>query len=356
MFSKSRAVATIDHNGTPSNHRAANLPTVADERKLPGPVVGAVRQLLLCYQTGGAANERDYDVVVSVYMEIVARFPPLVAEMAVKRLLVKNPRNPFRPSPQDVHDAMAKMMKSWEESVFSYLTTDSWIDWTRDETIFMKEIGAPPLHPGCLIPDDIQRSFIKCFIDNGICHSRLLNGIDFDTRDQVDWPKLTDEVFDRWPVDLLKASGKHDEIIAARAARKANIAEARAEREKEQARQEAHCAAVRKANEELEARQAAAEVERQQKRNEEDRKLAEIEKHVDVAAAITRMDEARKARAPKKLETAYRDYVEALQEQGIPGGPARRPDRSPRLDPPRRESALPFSAGEYAQQLVDEIS
>ena len=136
-------------------------PTPATNRRVPpainsGPITEGLKDLLVGF---AAPSQGDEDKVrlVQLYAEAVCRYEPAIAEAAINRLKFHNPRNPFRPSPQDLFECCKKVENAWHCAVAAYFLDDArWGDvvWLRNEGGI--DLGSvPALTPGCIVPDAI---------------------------------------------------------------------------------------------------------------------------------------------------------------------------------------------------------
>jgi hypothetical protein len=114
-------------------------------------VVSGIGDLLISFASQ-AQGDTDVRRLLEIYVEATKHVHRVVAEEAVKSLLYDNPRNPFRPSPQDVYERCSKVLGQARKAVEDWFLGNEWqsIRWPE-------KWGGAPLTPDCMLPG----SFIK---------------------------------------------------------------------------------------------------------------------------------------------------------------------------------------------------
>src|SRR5690349_20018765 len=86
---------------------------------VPVQVTNAIRDLMVSFasQVQDTADSRR---LFEIFVEATKHVHRAVAEEAVKSLLFDNPRNPYRPSPQDVYERCNKINSRWAGTVRNY--------------------------------------------------------------------------------------------------------------------------------------------------------------------------------------------------------------------------------------------
>jgi hypothetical protein len=135
------AAAALVAAGAPDN------PIVA----LPASIASGMKDLMIAF---AAPNRDDADTLrlLQIYAKAISQFDVAVAESALSHLQFHNPRNPFRPTPQDVFEACEATRDRWSIALQLYFLGDD--DWKSD-------LGSAPLTPGCIIPDELVTATLK---------------------------------------------------------------------------------------------------------------------------------------------------------------------------------------------------
>lgn len=79
-------------------------------------VFAGIGDVLIAFPAGPTRSDDDMDRLVEIYAEIVSEFDLAVVAHTLKQLLRHNPRNPFRPSPQDVYEACNATISGWRKA------------------------------------------------------------------------------------------------------------------------------------------------------------------------------------------------------------------------------------------------
>ncbi len=158
---------------------------------LPPAVKEGLKDLLVCFASQPQGDD-DKVRLARNYGEAVSGFDPVVAAEAIGRLKLHNPRNPFRPSPQDVYECCCLIMKTWQDSVVSHFIRGvPWADRSdRMDFVFIgQERGrgmrgtrwvplgsSPPLSDGCIIPDALVLDFLSDYLSGVAADSLAESG------------------------------------------------------------------------------------------------------------------------------------------------------------------------------------
>jgi hypothetical protein len=156
-FARGRALARVS---------AANLPPA---------IASGIFDVLTAFPAGPKLEDADKKRLVRIYCEAVTEFPPAVSECALRWLKLHNPRNPFRPTPQDVYEACKTAMGRWQDRVVAYFASAKpehshwpWQDYSHYVKGCGAEWGPPPFTPGCLIPNALVKEFLRQHLGRGL--------------------------------------------------------------------------------------------------------------------------------------------------------------------------------------------
>jgi hypothetical protein len=186
---------------------------------LPPSVAGGIEDLMVAF-AAPTRDDEDTRRLLRIYVEAVSQFDVAIAESALRDLKFHNPRNPFRPTPQDVFEACEATAKKWSFAVEFYFLGDD--DWRSDL------LGSAPLTAGCVIPDRIVKATLKAALhamnasvyrrDDYMCNMRL---------DRI--TKIPEEVF---------AEGQREEMMRMVASREEHYRRNAQENARQKAEQE----------------------------------------------------------------------------------------------------------------------
>ena len=140
----------------PFKSQPQEVAPVTGRELLPKAVDNGLKDLMIGFAAPAQVDD-DKVRLVRLYHEAISDFDPAIAAAAIRRLKFHNPRNPFRPSPQDLFECCNKVQNAWNRAVAAYFLDDCrWgeVVWRRNEGGI--DLGSvPPLMPGCIIPDAI---------------------------------------------------------------------------------------------------------------------------------------------------------------------------------------------------------
>ena len=176
---------------TKSTPGVVALPSIVSGEfaSLPGSVQKAIVKLDLAYPAGvGNLCERENELRREVYAEAIEGFPVVVARGALKHLLLKNPRNPFAPTPQDVHELCIKFQQKFVDALVRYMLGNNWA-----APEFAGGCPAPGT-PGHPLPMERVRELARGTLAWGLALSRY--GLD-DNWDDEAFNRIHPEMFDR---------------------------------------------------------------------------------------------------------------------------------------------------------------
>src|SRR5262249_20261307 len=125
----------------------------------PGSVPKTISEGILDVMTAFAAkDEADTDKMrlMRVYVEAAEGFDESVVAATLRHLKFHNPRNPWRPTPQDVYERCKKTVGAWEHKV----TEHFFCTWEVD----YQAIGGVPLSPECIVPSAMVIKFLKDYL------------------------------------------------------------------------------------------------------------------------------------------------------------------------------------------------
>jgi hypothetical protein len=139
---------------------------------LPPAIANGILDVLTAFAAGPQQADADKKRLVRIYEEAVVGLEAAVAEHAIGWLKLHNPRNPFRPTPQDVYETCEKLAKEWRQRVLHHFvgrgsTSAPW-GLCQGRTYGLEfPWGAEPFAPGCPIPDAVAKSFLRDYLGHG---------------------------------------------------------------------------------------------------------------------------------------------------------------------------------------------
>src|SRR4051812_42129609 len=82
---------------------------------LPSEIANGIFDLLTAFATGARQEDAEKMRLLRIYGESIAGYDVAIALHALGWLLLHNPRNPYRPTPQDVHETCQNLIKEWRK-------------------------------------------------------------------------------------------------------------------------------------------------------------------------------------------------------------------------------------------------
>jgi hypothetical protein len=139
--------------------RPETLPATAPVGKMPAVIIEGIKDLMVSFASQ-AQGDGDTLRLLRVYGVAVTQFHPTVVAHALNWLKFHNPRNPFRPWPQDVFEQCQKTSAEWGRHVVDYFTYSyEWQGWPS-------YLGSPPLQKDCLLPDVWVKDHITRYLES----------------------------------------------------------------------------------------------------------------------------------------------------------------------------------------------
>lgn len=148
-----------------TTHNSAQSVAKVSAANLPLPISSGIFDLLAAFAAGPNQDDADKKRLLRIYAEAVAGFPAAVAERAIRRLKLRNPRNPFRPTPQDVFEACEWTAKVWRDRVLAYFTSrdPKYTTWGWEDGRG-PEWGSAPFSEGSLIPAGLVHAILCAYL------------------------------------------------------------------------------------------------------------------------------------------------------------------------------------------------
>lgn len=131
---------------------------------LPAALQEGIKDLIAAFQAGaGGVSDAERTRTLKIYRKALDGFPEAVAAYALNWLLMHNPRNPFPPSPQDVHEMCRKVESAWASRVLAYFFER--VPWGQkfsfaDMGSAALPHGGAPGQPDCLIPEALIARYV----------------------------------------------------------------------------------------------------------------------------------------------------------------------------------------------------
>lgn len=308
----------------------ATLPAQISSGNLPAPIKAGIMDLLTAF--GGVTHE-DADKVrlMRLYGEAIGGMNGAAANYAICWLKFHNPRNPFRPTPQDVYETVERVERTWRERVIGHFTSTQDKRYTEWGTYTLPmpgnkdfDWGPPPLTTGCHVPDSFVENTLREWLDAGSCRVPSLVA-------------LGRERLMRIPPQCFCGDQKEQALATIR-----EIEERKAEAE----RLEAYLATldpelrkhrsyvlnsgriprgapeediIAEARKSLERKQS--EIERQRQDDEEQRKRNEAHAQPEVQEAIERLRAAREQGSGREWDKAFSHYIAVMANRGVKPSP-----------------------------------
>lgn len=127
---------------------------------LPAATKDRVLDLLTAFSAGNQ-DDRDKQRTVRVYFQSLSEFHPAIAAAGVAWIMRNNPRNPFRPTAQDVSEACDRVAAFWKQRVIQFFFENGvWHHERINYEAHDPRKGPEPLQPGCMIPDELVLGYL----------------------------------------------------------------------------------------------------------------------------------------------------------------------------------------------------
>lgn len=95
--------------------RASNSLAPIAASTVPPAIRDSLGDILVAFSAGGRDDDRPR--LLKLYAKALSGFEEIVAARALDHLLTHNPRNPFQPTPQDLHEACVRIRDEWSSAV-----------------------------------------------------------------------------------------------------------------------------------------------------------------------------------------------------------------------------------------------
>ena len=114
---------------------------------VPVQVTNGIRDLMVSFASQGQ-GDADARRLMEIYVKATMDVAEVIAIEAVQSLVFDNPRNPFRPSSQDVYERCKRIEQELRTKITEYFIgwSDAW--WPA-------KWGGAPLTADCHIPDGL---------------------------------------------------------------------------------------------------------------------------------------------------------------------------------------------------------
>ena len=143
-------------DATPATRASTAIASIGGP-SVPVQLTNGIRDLMISFanQSQGDADARR---LLEIYVKATTHVHEAVAIEAVKTLLFDNPRNPYRPSPQDVYERSSKTDRKWFN-----LARDYFLAGLKAEVL--AKWGSAPLTDGCRVPDDLVKKYLAQYLE-----------------------------------------------------------------------------------------------------------------------------------------------------------------------------------------------
>jgi len=151
--------ALVPRKDTALQSARQNAPVTTITSPSVPAVVSGIGDLLISFASQ-AQGDTDARRLLEIYVEATKHVHRVVAEEAVKSLLFDNPRNPFRPSPQDVYERCQKINGRWSGAVRAYF-----LGFSSDRFTAVSNLRSAPLTEGCIVPDELVKAYLRSWLE-----------------------------------------------------------------------------------------------------------------------------------------------------------------------------------------------
>lgn len=128
------------------------VPAIRKET-LPRAVQTAIRDMIAPFAMQRPVDNEERASYLKAFAKAVDGFHEQIALLALDHLILHNPRNPFPPTAQDVHELCSKIASSWQSRVLGYYIHD--MGWSQYSIPAVASPGGEPGTEDCRIPWDM---------------------------------------------------------------------------------------------------------------------------------------------------------------------------------------------------------
>lgn len=176
------------------------LPISADN--IPDSIEDGVKELYFAFADPGQKDDVGKAFTIKSYLRAIMGQHPSLVLWCLEHLILHNPRNPFRPSAQDVHEFIQKTDRRWNNAILGYFLEKSY----QEDVRWSGTLDGPPSYDGaCPLPTDM----VVAALSRELSHSPPLRDLE----------SLSDVRFARIPKPAFPGT-LYQEVLARRAARK----------------------------------------------------------------------------------------------------------------------------------------
>ena len=113
---------------------------------------------MVAFPAGVARSDDDRVRAMQLFGEAVGGFDVAVAAHALKRIRLRNPRNPFLPTAQDLYELYTAVHAEWAANILGYYGLGR-RSFQLERSIF--KAGPKPLEGGCFVPDGMVTAVLR---------------------------------------------------------------------------------------------------------------------------------------------------------------------------------------------------
>lgn len=169
---------------------------------MPAAVKDGVQELYHAFADPGQKDDMGKAYTMKSYIRAIEGKHPFLVLWCLEHLILHNPRNPFRPSAQDVHEFIGKTGGRWTSAIVEYFLERSY----KDDVRWSGALDGPPSYDGaCPLPIDM----VVAAISKELSHSPPLKDLE----------SLSDVRFARIPKPAFPGT-LYQEVMARRVAHK----------------------------------------------------------------------------------------------------------------------------------------
>lgn len=146
--------------------------TVISASSPPATIRKKIVALDVAFPAGRSMSDDERSLRDRLYAVAIEGFEVYVADFVLSRLMLCNPRNPFAPTPQDVHELCRETQAAFHGAVRRFVAARGW---ELSNSVLPKNWFAgtspEPFAPGCIVPDVIASEWCRQLLSCEHWHS-----------------------------------------------------------------------------------------------------------------------------------------------------------------------------------------
>lgn len=177
---------------------------------IPASIKDGVLELYHAFADPGQKDDMGKAFTMKSYIRAIEGRHQFLVLWCLEHLVLHNPRNPFRPSAQDVHEFIGKTAGRWDRAIEEYYLEDTF----RQHAKWDATLDGPPSHDGtCPLPNDMIVSAIS---------RHMVRSLQYNPHFKSDLERLSDARFALLPKSAFPGTLYQDALLLRSAYKRRN--------------------------------------------------------------------------------------------------------------------------------------